>query len=88
MRVCVGGGGHVGLDRGEQSRRRWIRKEDAAPLLSLPHLNPLREVGAHKFPSACALLPALSRDPFNLQVLQAFVDCHEFANLNLVQALR
>ncbi|XP_029811809.1 cytohesin-4 isoform X2 [Suricata suricatta] len=28
------------------------------------------------------------RDPFNLQVLQAFVDCHEFANLNLVQALR
>ncbi|XP_005379254.1 PREDICTED: cytohesin-4 [Chinchilla lanigera] len=28
------------------------------------------------------------RDPLNLQVLQAFVDCHEFANLNLVQALR
>uniref|UniRef100_A0A2I3GDE8 Cytohesin 4 n=1 Tax=Nomascus leucogenys TaxID=61853 RepID=A0A2I3GDE8_NOMLE len=28
------------------------------------------------------------RDPINLQVLQAFVDCHEFANLNLVQALR
>ncbi|XP_020037920.1 cytohesin-4 isoform X2 [Castor canadensis] len=28
------------------------------------------------------------RDPVNLQVLQAFVDCHEFANLNLVQALR
>uniref|UniRef100_A0A8C6EUZ0 SEC7 domain-containing protein n=2 Tax=Marmota marmota marmota TaxID=9994 RepID=A0A8C6EUZ0_MARMA len=28
------------------------------------------------------------RDPTNLQVLQAFVDCHEFANLNLVQALR
>ncbi|XP_047723012.1 cytohesin-4 isoform X2 [Prionailurus viverrinus] len=28
------------------------------------------------------------RDSFNLQVLQAFVDCHEFANLNLVQALR
>uniref|UniRef100_A0A2I3HE85 Cytohesin 4 n=1 Tax=Nomascus leucogenys TaxID=61853 RepID=A0A2I3HE85_NOMLE len=27
------------------------------------------------------------RDPINLQVLQAFVDCHEFANLNLVQAL-
>ncbi|XP_075408798.1 cytohesin-4 isoform X2 [Tenrec ecaudatus] len=28
------------------------------------------------------------RDPINLQVLQAFVGCHEFANLNLVQALR
>ncbi|XP_017508535.2 cytohesin-4 isoform X2 [Manis javanica] len=28
------------------------------------------------------------RDPTNLKVLQAFVDCHEFANLNLVQALR
>jgi hypothetical protein len=31
---------------------------------------------------------SLPRDPVNLQVLQAFVDCHEFANLNLVQALR
>ncbi|KAJ1173658.1 hypothetical protein NDU88_005484 [Pleurodeles waltl] len=28
------------------------------------------------------------RHPFNLQVLQAFVECHEFSNLNLVQALR
>uniref|UniRef100_G1KS00 Cytohesin 4 n=1 Tax=Anolis carolinensis TaxID=28377 RepID=G1KS00_ANOCA len=28
------------------------------------------------------------RDPVNLQVLQAFVECHQFANLNLVQALR
>ncbi|KAF7240676.1 Cytohesin-4 [Varanus komodoensis] len=28
------------------------------------------------------------RDAMNLQVLQAFVECHEFANLNLVQALR
>ncbi|XP_029410966.1 cytohesin-4 isoform X2 [Nannospalax galili] len=28
------------------------------------------------------------KNPINLQVLQAFVDCHEFANLNLVQALR
>ncbi|KAJ6658967.1 hypothetical protein lerEdw1_019604 [Lerista edwardsae] len=28
------------------------------------------------------------RDPLNLQVLQAFVQCHQFANLNLVQALR
>ncbi|XP_015278180.1 PREDICTED: cytohesin-4-like, partial [Gekko japonicus] len=28
------------------------------------------------------------RDPLNLQVLQAFVECHQFANLNLVQALR
>ncbi|XP_075793628.1 cytohesin-4 isoform X3 [Pelodiscus sinensis] len=29
-----------------------------------------------------------SRDPRNLQILQAFVECHSFANLNLVQALR
>ena len=38
----------------------------------------------------CPTLPSASslRDPINLQVLQAFVDCHEFANLNLVQALR
>uniref|UniRef100_K7FJQ5 Cytohesin 4 n=1 Tax=Pelodiscus sinensis TaxID=13735 RepID=K7FJQ5_PELSI len=28
------------------------------------------------------------RDPRNLQILQAFVECHSFANLNLVQALR
>ncbi|EMP33134.1 Cytohesin-4 [Chelonia mydas] len=28
------------------------------------------------------------RDPANLQILQAFVECHPFANLNLVQALR
>ncbi|XP_053108371.1 cytohesin-4 isoform X4 [Hemicordylus capensis] len=28
------------------------------------------------------------REPLNLQVLQAFVECHQFANLNLVQALR
>nr|XP_032822840.1 cytohesin-3-like isoform X1 [Petromyzon marinus] len=28
------------------------------------------------------------RDEFNLKVLQAFVDLHEFTNLNLVQALR
>ncbi|XP_015687442.1 cytohesin-4 [Protobothrops mucrosquamatus] len=28
------------------------------------------------------------RDPLNLQILQAFVECHQFANLNLVQALR
>ncbi|XP_074127719.1 cytohesin-4 [Sminthopsis crassicaudata] len=28
------------------------------------------------------------RDPFNLKILQAFVDLHEFANLHLVQALR
>lgn len=40
-----------------------------------------------KLPSIPLLL-SLSRDPINLQVLQAFVDCHEFANLNLVQALR
>ncbi|XP_074082964.1 cytohesin-4 isoform X1 [Macrotis lagotis] len=28
------------------------------------------------------------RNPFNLKILQAFVDLHEFANLHLVQALR
>jgi hypothetical protein len=28
------------------------------------------------------------RDDFNLKVLQAFVDLHEFTDLNLVQALR
>ncbi|XP_061438779.1 cytohesin-4 isoform X2 [Rhineura floridana] len=28
------------------------------------------------------------RDPVNLQILQAFVECHHFTNLNLVQALR
>ncbi|XP_026549069.1 cytohesin-4 [Notechis scutatus] len=28
------------------------------------------------------------RDPLNLQILQAFVECHQFGNLNLVQALR
>ncbi|KAH0616924.1 hypothetical protein JD844_028398 [Phrynosoma platyrhinos] len=28
------------------------------------------------------------RAPMNLQILQAFVECHQFANLNLVQALR
>lgn len=29
-----------------------------------------------------------SRDDFNIKVLLAFVDLHEFADLNLVQALR
>lgn len=28
------------------------------------------------------------RDDFNISVLQAFVELHEFADLNLVQALR
>ncbi|XP_025062639.1 cytohesin-4 [Alligator sinensis] len=28
------------------------------------------------------------RDSLNIQILQAFVECHQFANLNLVQALR
>ena len=30
----------------------------------------------------------LLRDDFNIKVLQAFVELHEFADLNLVQALR
>lgn len=29
-----------------------------------------------------------TRDDFNIKVLQAFVELHEFADLNLVQALR
>lgn len=32
--------------------------------------------------------PCFSRDEFNIKVLQAFVELHEFADLNLVQALR
>nr|XP_046210549.1 cytohesin-3-like isoform X1 [Oncorhynchus gorbuscha] len=32
--------------------------------------------------------PCVPRDEFNLDVLQAFVELHEFADLNLVQALR
>lgn len=28
------------------------------------------------------------RDDFNIKVLQAFVELHEFTDLNLVQALR
>lgn len=31
---------------------------------------------------------SLCRDDFNIKVLQAFVELHEFADLNLVQALR
>ena len=65
----------------------WIQKEDVSPHLSLPHLNPSRrgyKCSNVSHPPFCLL----SRDPINLQVLQAFVDCHEFANLNLVQALR
>lgn len=32
--------------------------------------------------------PFFYRDDFNISVLQAFVELHEFADLNLVQALR
>lgn len=39
--------------------------------------------------SGFSYLPFLStRDDFNIKVLQAFVELHEFADLNLVQALR
>lgn len=34
------------------------------------------------------MLLLFSRDDFNIKVLQAFVELHEFADLNLVQALR
>lgn len=64
------------------------RRTDVS-LLSLPHFNPLQEAGASQYPSVShPPFHPLPRDPVNLQVLQAFVDCHEFANLNLVQALR
>ena len=37
----------------------------------------------------CLFRPSvLFRDDFNIKVLQAFVELHEFADLNLVQALR
>lgn len=38
----------------------------------------------------CSSCPALRprRDEFNIQVLHAFVELHEFTDLNLVQALR
>jgi len=34
------------------------------------------------------ILMFFSRDEFNIQVLHAFVELHEFTDLNLVQALR
>lgn len=34
------------------------------------------------------VLSIIFRDDFNIKVLQAFVELHEFADLNLVQALR
>jgi hypothetical protein len=34
------------------------------------------------------LVSAPGRDEFNIQVLHAFVELHEFTDLNLVQALR
>lgn len=37
-------------------------------------------------PPQCLVFP--DRDEFNIQVLHAFVELHEFTDLNLVQALR
>lgn len=37
--------------------------------------------------SHCIIFSSCS-DDFNIKVLQAFVELHEFADLNLVQALR
>lgn len=37
---------------------------------------------------AFVLFMFFPRDDFNIKVLQAFVELHEFADLNLVQALR
>lgn len=92
MRVPIRGGGMCAQTDVSTPDGGWMRKDDVAPLLPCPRLKPhpapLEQAGASRFPSACVPPPALSRDPFNLQVLQAFVDCHEFANLNLVQALR
>lgn len=36
----------------------------------------------------CVLWLCSHRDEFNIQVLHAFVELHEFTDLNLVQALR
>lgn len=44
--------------------------------------------GSAQAPGAQRCFPALPRDEFNIKVLQAFVELHEFADLNLVQALR
>lgn len=60
---------------------------------------PWRKVRAPRIPSECFLLLfcqhvrwthllLVHRDDFNIKVLQAFVDLHEFTDLNLVQALR
>ena len=90
--LCVGGGGGTVMWAQTDVNRPdggWIQKEDISPLLGLPHLDRPQEVGASKCPSVSRPpFCLLARDPINLQVLQAFVDCHEFANLNLVQALR
>lgn len=59
----------------------WIRGRTSLPS------SPSRRWGSELKCTPPSLRP-LPRDPVNLQVLQAFVDCHEFANLNLVQALR
>lgn len=82
-------GSTLGQTNVSRPDRSWIQEQDACLLLSLSHLHPLQEVGTGRFPSAnhSPFCP-LPRDPVNLLVLQAFVDCHEFANLNLVQALR
>lgn len=39
-------------------------------------------------PSTPVSFVSLARDEFNIQVLHAFVELHEFTDLNLVQALR
>lgn len=39
-------------------------------------------------PSPFVWTPASRRDEFNIAVLHAFLDLHEFSDLNLVQALR
>lgn len=38
--------------------------------------------------SLCGIVCVLCRDDFNIQVLHAFLELHEFTDLNLVQALR
>uniref|UniRef100_L7N1N7 Cytohesin 4 n=1 Tax=Myotis lucifugus TaxID=59463 RepID=L7N1N7_MYOLU len=66
--------------RAQQPRRELLAGSPEDPFL-------LSEQGAQVARRAAP--PGLrAGDPINLQVLQAFVDCHEFANLNLVQALR
>uniref|UniRef100_A0A4W5Q5V2 Cytohesin 3 n=1 Tax=Hucho hucho TaxID=62062 RepID=A0A4W5Q5V2_9TELE len=57
------------------------------PLITFPFLALEKCLEEKTFPDWITC-PCVPRDEFNLDVLQAFVELHEFADLNLVQALR